>query len=57
MKNNRKRVAKKKIFCPVCGSTAIRPIKDIFRCLNCKARFSKPKKTVVKLRKKPRYIG
>ena len=56
---NRKneKIVKKKYFCPVCGSTAIRPVKGRFKCLNCKATFSEPKETEVELRKRPRYIG
>lgn len=46
-----------KIFCPICGSTAIRPVKEKFRCLNCKAIFSKPKKTKIELEETPSYIG
>lgn len=57
MKSNKKMVVREKLFCPICGSAAIRPIKRRFRCLNCKALFSKPKRTKIKLRKKPRYIG
>ena len=56
-KDNEKIIIKEKKFCPVCGSAAIRPIKDKFRCLNCKALFSEPKKTKIELRKRPRYIG
>ena len=56
MKNDEK-IIKMKIFCPICGSAAIRPVKDKFRCLNCKALFSKPEKTKIELRKRPRYIG
>jgi len=55
--NNGKFIVKEKLFCPICGSAAIRPVKGGFRCLNCKALFSKPKKTKIKLRKRPRYIG
>jgi len=44
-KSNKEVIVRKKIFCPICGSAAIRPVKRRFRCLNCKARFSKPKKT------------
>ncbi|MFH1623191.1 MAG: hypothetical protein ABIA12_01585 [Candidatus Aenigmatarchaeota archaeon] len=47
----------RKIFCPVCGSTAIRPVPRGFRCLNCKARLEKPESTWIKIRKTPRYIG
>lgn len=50
-------LVKQIIFCPLCGCAAIRPIKDKFRCLNCKAMFSQPKKTTIEIRKKPRYIG
>jgi len=57
MKSNKKMVVREKLFCPICGSAAIRPFKGKFRCLNCKAIFSKPKKTKIELRKKPRYIG
>jgi len=57
MKNNKKTIIREKLFCPICGSAAIRPVKRRFRCLNCKAIFSKPKKTKIELRKKPRYIG
>ena len=56
MKNNKK-IIKKKFFCPICGSTAIKPVKGKFRCLNCKVTFSKPKETDLELRKRPRYIG
>jgi len=56
-KNTEKIIVKEKLFCPVCGSAAIRPTKKGFRCLNCKALFSKPKKTKIELRKRPRYIG
>jgi ribosomal protein L37AE/L43A len=55
--NKRKIILKEKFFCPVCGSAAIRPNKKGFKCLNCKALFSKPKKTKIELRKTPRYIG
>lgn len=47
----------KRSFCPLCGSTAIRKLKDAYRCINCGAKFSKPKTTTLRLRKKPRYIG
>jgi len=57
MKNNEKIIVKEKLFCPICGSAAIRPFKDKFRCLNCKALFSKPGKTKIELNEKPRYIG
>ena len=50
-------IVKKKIFCPICGNAAIRPVKKKFKCLNCKALFSKPRKTKIKLRRTPRYIG
>ena len=56
-RSNKEVIVRKKIFCPICGSTAIRPIKRRFKCLNCKALFSKPKKAKIKLRKRPRYIG
>ena len=56
-KNNKKIVVKEKLFCPVCGSAAIRPTKNKYRCLNCKALFSKPEKTKIELRETPRYIG
>jgi len=56
-KGNEKIIVKEKFFCPICGSAAIRPVKTGFRCLNCKALFSKPKKTKIKLRERPRYIG
>ena len=55
--NKEKIIVKEKLFCPVCGNAAIRPIKKKFRCLNCKALFSKPKKTKIELRERPRYIG
>jgi len=44
MTKNEKIIVKEKIFCPICGSAAIRPVKGKFRCLNCKALFSNPKK-------------
>lgn len=56
-RNTGKIIVKEKFFCPVCGSAAIRQVKKKFRCLNCKALFSKPKKTKIELRKRPRYIG
>ena len=47
-----------KRFCPICGSDRIRRRSNRrYRCLLCKALFAKPKKTKLKLRKRPRYIG
>lgn len=58
MPKSGKFIVKEKIFCPICGSSCIRPRVDRkFRCLNCKALFSRPKKTKIKLRERPRYIG
>lgn len=58
MLNKEEMIVKLKIFCPICGSAAIRPsIKKKFRCLNCKAIFYEPKRTQIKIRKRPRYIG
>jgi len=48
---------KEKFFCPICGSAAIRPVKGKYKCLNCKALFSNPKKTKIEVRERPRYIG
>lgn len=46
-----------KKFCPACGSTHIKKSQRGYVCMNCGAIFSKPRETVVKLRKSPRYIG
>ena len=57
-KDNKKTIVKEKLFCPICGSDKIRKISiGRYSCLNCRAIFSFPRKTKIKLRKKPRYIG
>jgi protein-arginine kinase activator protein McsA len=57
-KKNNKMGVKRKIFCPICGSTLIKLTnKGRFKCLNCKALFYRPKIAKIKIRKKPRYIG
>jgi len=59
-KSNRKNIIIKKIFCPLCGSDRLRKlINGKYKCLLCKAYFSKSKlkKAKIKIRKRPRYIG
>lgn len=56
-RENNKKITRKKFFCPICGSAAIIPVGQKFRCTNCKAIFDKPEKTEIKLNKRPRYIG
>jgi len=57
-RNDKKIIIKEKLFCPLCGSDRIRRlVSGKYKCLLCKVYFSKPKKTKIKLRKRPRYIG
>jgi ribosomal protein L37AE/L43A len=59
-KRGNKKIIVKKLFCPLCGSDRLRRlINGKYKCLLCKAYFSKSKlkKAKIKLRKKPRYIG
>jgi ribosomal protein L37AE/L43A len=57
---NKKTIIREKFFCPLCGSDRLRRlINGKYKCLLCKAFFSKSKlkKAKIKLRKKPRYIS
>ena len=57
-RENNKKIVVEKRFCPICGSDRIRKRRNgRYRCLLCKALFARPKKTKLKLRKRPRYIG
>jgi len=57
-KRKENKITVEKQFCPICGSDHIRKRSNgRYKCLLCKALFAKPKKTKLKLRKRPRYIG
>jgi transposase-like protein len=52
-----KKIIKEKSYCPICGSTRIRQAGKRYVCLDCRAMFMMPRKTQIKLPKKPKYIG
>jgi hypothetical protein len=51
----KKEIHEKK-YCPICGSTNIRCSEECV-CLDCRARSFIPKKTKIRLAKKPEYVG